>query len=233
MDNSNNSNSFANSILQPSLSADSPIQSSVFASSSSENSTSIFDGLKNINFTTWLLIILILAFLGFNIFVYLAKGTESIRSIFAPLFEKVFGTALLVTGETVDVAAEGAKTVVTGTANAVNTGLTAIQDITPNSANSSIKSQSVQDTSSTQQNVSTDNTLNKALNSSHNENQDATDYAAHEAPSSVHSAGKAGWCFIGEDRGFRSCAQVGVNDQCMSGDIFPSQELCINPNLRA
>ena len=233
MDNSNNSNSFANSILQPSLSADSPIQSSVFASSSSENSTSIFDGLKNINFTTWLLIILILAFLGFNIFVYLAKGTESIRSIFAPLFEKVFGTALLVTGETVDVAAEGAKTVVTGTANAVNTGLTAIQDVTPNSANSSINSQSVQDTSSTQQNVSTDNTLNKALNSSHNENQDATDYAAHEASSSVHSAGKAGWCFIGEDRGFRSCAQVGVNDQCMSGDIFPSQELCINPNLRA
>ncbi|NDH68721.1 MAG: hypothetical protein EBY22_12620, partial [Gammaproteobacteria bacterium] len=199
----------------------------------SQDSTSIFDGLKKINFTTWLLIILILAFLGFNIFVYLAKGTESIRSIFAPLFEKIFGTSLLVTGETVDVAAEGAKTVVTGTANALNTGLTAVQDITPNSANSSIKSQPVQETSATSQNVSANNTLNKALNSSQPPNQDENDYEAHEASSSVHSAGKAGWCFIGEDRGFRSCAQVGVNDQCMSGDIFPSQELCINPNLRA
>ena len=228
-----NSNSFTNSILQPSLSADSPMQSSIFTSSTSQDSTSIFDGLKKINFTTWLLIILILAFLGFNIFVYLAKGTESIRSIFAPLFEKIFGTALLVTGETVDVAAEGAKTVVTGTANALNTGLTAVQDITPNSAKSSIKSQPVEETSATSQNVSANNSLNKALNSSQPPSQDTNDYEAHEASSSVHSAGKAGWCFIGEDRGFRSCAQVGVNDQCMSGDIFPSQELCINPNLRA
>ena len=59
------------------------------------------------------------------------------------------------------------------------------------------------------------------------------DYQALEASSSVHSAGKAGWCFVGEDRGFRSCALVNENDKCMSGDIFPSQELCINPNLRA
>ena len=50
---------------------------------------------------------------------------------------------------------------------------------------------------------------------------------------SLSTYGKAGWCYIGEDRGFRTCAQVGVNDKCMSGEIFPSQEICINPNLRA
>ena len=43
---------------------------------------------------------------------------------------------------------------------------------------------------------------------------------------------KSGYCYIGEDRGFRSCIQVGENDKCMSGDIFPSQEICVNPNLR-
>jgi hypothetical protein len=48
----------------------------------------------------------------------------------------------------------------------------------------------------------------------------------------THS-GKSGWCFIGEDRGFRTCSEIGVNDQCMSGDIFPSQEICMNPKLRA
>jgi len=47
------------------------------------------------------------------------------------------------------------------------------------------------------------------------------------------TTGKSGWCFIGEDRGFRSCAKVGVNDKCMSGDIFPSHEICVNPTLRA
>ena len=43
---------------------------------------------------------------------------------------------------------------------------------------------------------------------------------------------KAGFCYIGEDRGFRSCIKVGEGDKCMSGDIFPTQDLCINPTLR-
>ena len=43
---------------------------------------------------------------------------------------------------------------------------------------------------------------------------------------------KAGYCYIGEDRGYRSCMKIGAGDSCMSGDIFPSQEICVNPNLR-
>jgi len=42
----------------------------------------------------------------------------------------------------------------------------------------------------------------------------------------------SGYCYIGEDRGFRSCTQVGEGDTCMSGDIFPTNAICINPNLR-
>jgi hypothetical protein len=45
--------------------------------------------------------------------------------------------------------------------------------------------------------------------------------------------GLAGYCFIGEDRGFRSCTKVGEDDKCMSGNIFPTKELCINPTLRS
>jgi hypothetical protein len=56
---------------------------------------------------------------------------------------------------------------------------------------------------------------------------------ADAANSSIQGGGKAGWCYIGEDRGFRSCAQVGVNDTCMSGEIFPTKEICVNPSLRA
>jgi len=224
MENSN-SNSLTDSILQPSISSSSPVQSIVSSSGSSLGSDGgFFDNLKNINLTTWLLIILILAFLGFNIFVYLAKGTQDITNFFSPLLDKIFGTSVAVTSQTVDVSAEGAKAVVSGTASTVNAGLTTVQDITPNSAESSMKSQPLQ---GTQGNVNTNNSLHNALNNAKvpEENQD---YSPHEASSS-----KAGWCFIGEDRGYRSCAQVGVNDQCMSGDIFPSQELCINPNLRA
>ena len=222
----NNSNNLSSSILQSSE-VSIPI-SSVASSSLSGDDSGFFDSLKNINMTTWLIIILILAFLGFNIFVYLAKGTQDIASFFGPLTQKLFGTTASIDGQTVDIAAEGAKAVVSGTATTVNTGLSAVQDITPNNATSSIKSQPVQTQQTTRP---SDTGLNKALNNSQEQNMD---YQALEASSSVHSGGgQSGWCFVGEDRGFRSCALVNEDDKCMSGDIFPSQELCINPNLRA
>jgi hypothetical protein len=223
MDSTNN---LSQSILQSSESS-MPSLGTTFNSSSD---TGFFDSLKSINATTWLLIILILAFLGFNIFVYLAKGTQTIADIFAPLTEKIFGTTVSVTGQAIDISAEGAKAVVGGTAGAIESGLTAVQDITPNGAPSSIKGQPI-----TQQKIDMmqQSTLNKALNTAQSQTPGDQDYQAYEASSSVHSVGKAGWCFIGDDRGFRSCAQVGVNDTCMSGDIFPSQEICMNPSLRA
>jgi hypothetical protein len=216
-------NNLSQSLLQSS-------QSSISSSSSSSDG-GFFDSLKNINATTWLLIILILAFLGFNIFAYLAKGTQTVTDIFAPLIEKIFGATVSITGQAVDVSAEGAKAVVGGTASAIESGLTAIQEITPNgaTATSSVKGQPLN-----QQQVDTiqQSTLNRALNTAQTQQPQQQDYEANEASSSVHSAGNAGWCYIGDDRGFRSCAQVGVNDTCMSGDIFPSQEICMNPNLR-
>jgi hypothetical protein len=220
-----NSNSLTSTILQPN---DVSISSTNTPSNWSGDSSGFFDSFKSINLTTWLIVVLILAFLGFNIFVYLANGTKDITNVFAPIMQKLFGTTVAVTGQTVDVTAEGAKAVVSGTAGTVNTGLTAIQNITPNKAPSSIPSQSVQGTIP-QKDITSNNTLNKALNSS--QSQQENSYEANEASSSVNT-GKSGWCFIGDDRGYRSCAEVGVNDTCMSGDIFPSQEICINPNLR-
>jgi len=43
---------------------------------------------------------------------------------------------------------------------------------------------------------------------------------------------KGGWCFVGEDRGYRSCLLVQENTGCMSGQVFPSEDVCVNPELR-
>jgi hypothetical protein len=53
-----------------------------------------------------------------------------------------------------------------------------------------------------------------------------------DSRSSIQS-GKSGWCYIGEEQGIRTCAEIGTNDVCMSGDIFPNQSICMNPNLRS
>jgi len=45
-------------------------------------------------------------------------------------------------------------------------------------------------------------------------------------------SGKAGYCYIGEDRGFRSCIKVEAGDRCMSGNVYSRQDICMNPSLR-
>jgi len=42
---------------------------------------------------------------------------------------------------------------------------------------------------------------------------------------------KAGWCFVGEYDGARSCVGMDEHDKCMSGQVFPSQKVCLNPTL--
>jgi hypothetical protein len=172
----------------------------------------MFGWVQNISYFYWFLFILFLTFLGFNIFTYLAEGSEEIKSVFAPILKQLFGYTIVTTSKTVDVAAEGGKAVVSGTATGVNKGLTALQSVTPNSVSDTSKS-------------NLENVFKKKSNTQNN------DFMPHEASSSIYK-GKAGWCFIGEDRGHRSCIKVSENDKCMSGDIFPTQAVCINPNLR-
>lgn len=77
--------------------------------------------------------------------------------------------------------------------------------------------------------------LNDALNKATPNYTPEPGYSADDSYSSIQkskSSNKSGWCYIGEDRGFRACINVGENDKCMSGDIFPTSEICVNPNLR-
>jgi hypothetical protein len=74
------------------------------------------------------------------------------------------------------------------------------------------------------------NALDKALSDASTKN--SSEPSPDQSRSSIQTTGKAGWCFIGDDHGVRSCSAIGVNDQCMSGDVFPNQAICMNPNLR-
>ena len=41
-----------------------------------------------------------------------------------------------------------------------------------------------------------------------------------------------GYCYVGTDRNVRTCVQVKTGDKCASGKVFPSMDLCVNPNLK-
>jgi hypothetical protein len=208
--------------------------------------------LSNVTWETWVIIILILALLGINIFVYLAKGTQVTASVFeqyvAP-FLALFGYNVLeTTKQTVTNTATGTKAGVDIVANTATGAINTIQQpgYSPTSGTSvgvpttnSVQGQSASSSLPVQNNIQKaganidqwqQGSLEKALS---NASQEVSQVKPDDSLSSLQTSGKSGWCYIGEDQGIRACAEVGVNDMCMSGDIFPSQEICMNPKLRA
>jgi hypothetical protein len=230
-------------------------------SNAATTGSSISDFFTNITWQTWLIIILILAFLGINIFSYLKTGTEEIVRLFSPLF-KLFGYETLeTTKQTVETSAIGAKAgvdiIADTTIGAINTIERKVEPtVTTNTSkidknvtnnNNTIKgkrassSLSINNAEPVNNQVQFEQKINEMEDWQQNNLQKALDDSSkiHEvSPDDSLSriqtqSGKSGWCYIGEDRGFRTCSEIGVNDQCMSGDIFPSQEICMNPKLRA
>ena len=263
---STKNNSLSNSIskLMPEpVNSNAPSQA--LDTSMSSSGSSITNFFANITWQTWLIVILVLALLGINIFYYLAKTTagfaEFINTYFGPLL-KLLGFGLLeTTKKAVEVTATGTKMGVdlventtvgaidtiesaakgNGTMPSINTA-TGTSAATGTSGNTNTTSNpSAQKASSSQKNSMPVQQQIQEGGSVYEWNQGSLDSALNDASkqpepmpseSTNYTTGKAGWCFIGEDRGTRSCSQVGVNDMCMSGDIFPSQDVCMNPNLR-
>ena len=48
----------------------------------------------------------------------------------------------------------------------------------------------------------------------------------------THTTDQEGYCFIGKDNGIRACAPIGRHEKCMSGEIFPTLAICMDPELR-
>jgi hypothetical protein len=55
-------------------------------------------------------------------------------------------------------------------------------------------------------------------------------YKANNLSNNVNK--KVGYCYIGSDRNVRTCVKVGEKDTCISGEVFPTRDLCINPTLK-
>lgn len=172
--------------------------------------SNIPDTTSNSSSSMWkyIIIFIILAFLGFNLFTYLGQISKFFGSIvdrildfFKPILA-YFGYGISNTvKKTVDLTATASKKVIDTTTNTLTGGINALEG-------------------------------GLAKNTKHKIAMPLPDEAGSLTQGNKASR-KAGFCYIGEDRGFRSCISVGEGDTCMSGDIFPSMNMCINPSLRS
>jgi hypothetical protein len=171
------------------------------------------------------LIVLLLALIGFNVFAYLDDITAWFSETFGAPFRSVaqfLGYAAIDTAHTtVDVTAQGTKSAVDIAAGAATSGIDVLQQTIDQ------KHQDQDQDQDQDQAQSSNAGLQRAL--SHAKKQPPR---PDDATSRTQRTGKSGYCYIGEDRGFRSCIKVGEDDTCMSGDIFPTHAICINPRLR-
>ena len=205
-----------------------------------------------------LLIVLLLALIGFNVFTYLDDITEWFGDTFGAPFRAVarwLGYAAADTVKTtVDVTAQGAKSAVDIAAGAATSGIDVLQQTIGSTGSTAHNNNNLKGTR-----TRTDNNNNErpsetasletasletaSLDTTSAETASASletalSHAKKKAPqpddatSRIQRTGKSGYCYIGEDRGFRSCIKVGEQDTCMSGDIFPTHAICINPRLR-
>jgi hypothetical protein len=212
----NNSNDLTKTILQTigSTNEENNFGSGLESTSNINDSGSgIFGYLQSITWYTWIIIILVLGFIGYNIFIYLGNEKLNINEYVQNLFG--YGNS-----NTIKPISENNE-----------------KEINEN-GNDIIKQQQIQGTplnqTIPQPDVMKNNTLNQALNTAVVKQNSNNEYEADDTNSNIQKGvSKSGYCYIGEDQGYRSCVYVKESDTCMSGDIFPTNDICVNPNLRA
>ena len=166
------------------------------------------------------LIILVLAILGFNLFTYLGKFTDATASVVSPVAKVVGQGSGELVKQTAVVSGEGSKGLIDVATGSVVSGVDILQqNISDNGVRNTITRNKIDDKSESGE------IYYKPTNH--------FIPVADDAGSTTQTASrKSGFCYIGEDRGFRSCIEVNENDTCMSGEIFPSRAICVNPSLR-
>jgi hypothetical protein len=163
------------------------------------------------------LIIVILALFGFNVFAYLAKGTDVFKNFMAS-YGKYIPDGIKKTLNLTEKGTALGLDIAAGTIQDVKKVVTQETGVVANPS----KTWKARD-KKLEQSIDAGNF--KGLNNFPQHEPDETD-------SRVQEKSKKGWCYVGTDRTFRSCIKVNESDKCMSGKIFPTKDICINPSLR-
>lgn len=201
--------------IQDSLKSLSAIPNSISTSSISSEWTT--GGIISI-----VLIVIILALLGLNIFNYLAKGTDLLGEIISKFTYKAPETAKQVI-----------QTSITGTDLATDIAAGTVKDAGDVfSRELNLKRKDLWD--------SRDNGVRHAIHKRHikginrfpEHEPKREQYKESKTHSIIQDGHKKGYCYVGTDRGYRSCIKIGRKDECESGKIFPTMDICINPTLR-
>lgn len=163
-----------------------------------------------------LVFLLVFSFLGINILMIFGDFIQRIAKIVGPFFTKVLATFGYTTGTVIDKTTDVVKDV---SKTGIDLASGAVKDV----GDLLIKA------SDGKQHKDLDKTINeptKKPTEKHDEPQpDTTKNPIQKPISSI----KSRWCLVGEYEGRRGCIEISDHDKCLSGQVFPTQQMCLNP----
>ena len=183
-------------------------------------------------FRNVVILLVVALFLGYNVLSALGSTADDIRYGLQPILGSIANVFGLTLGSfiktTSDESTKGVVTIAETANKAVDDTVDGAQKVL---GGTPVDKDDVSDEESQEDDDDTgEKELDKAIDLAP---QKKSIVEADEAGSKTQGkTGKAGWCYIGEDRGFRSCAKVGRQQECESGEYFSRKELCENPDMR-
>lgn len=176
------------------------------------SSDSFFSGKNTI--IAVLVILLVLSFVGINLLDYISDFLKGTTSVVAPIVKPILGILGYTTGTVINKTAD----VVSDTAKAgIDVAEGTVQDLGDmliTASNNGVNTAEL------------DNALNISRNKAVNQPDD--DDTSNPIQNPI-SSNKGGWCLVGEMAERRGCVNVDDANKCMSGQVFPSKAMCMNP----
>lgn len=165
-----------------------------------------------------LVILLILSFLGINLLNIFGDFIQTLMNIFGPLFSQILSVFGYTTGSILNKSADIVSDTAKFGIDVAEGSIQSLGDLLKNASERNVDPNSR-------------NQLDRTLNDSKYRlarSEPDNSYSPIQKPI---SSNKIGWCLIGEYEGKRGCIDVSEQDQCLSGQIFPDKQMCLNPTL--
>ena len=165
-----------------------------------------------------LVVLLLLSFLGINLLDILSNIIKIFVNLLGPIFNNVLSFLGYTTGNVINVSAD----VIGDTSKAA---IDIAEGTVQNVGNLLIKA------SKTNLDGNTKTQLDNILSKSNVSTSVEHDIPENPIQNPISSS-KNSWCYIGEYEKKRSCIAMNEHDKCMSGQVFPEQQMCLNPTLQ-
>lgn len=157
-----------------------------------------------------LVTLLLLSILGINMLTILGTSLQHLVSFVSPVILQFLSTLGYTVGTVIDKSEDVASTT-------AKTGI-------------DIFGGAIDDVANLLKGGNQANVLDKAIHSSgYKINEPKEDASTNPIQKPITSNKNANWCLVGEYEGRRGCIEIGDQDKCLSGQIFPDRQTCIKP----